>query len=323
MDIKVIKFGGEAMSTPTNQVNISKIIKKTGTKTIVVCSAMGKYGFPYSTDNLKILVEENYVSTKEIARLLSCGETISSIRLSYILNKEGIKAYALSLNELGFICNNNYLDARIIDQNVKKLNELLESYDCLICPGFIGLNNENEVVTLGSNGSDYTAVSIAKNLEIKEIILYKNVNGIFHTPPNVYKQTPLHKNLSYEEMLSLNDIGFNIVMKKAVEEAKESNIKIVVKSYNNESDDYTIISSDSSNQIILGYNVLDKEVKIATFFPCLVKEILEKEFAFKHIFVENEYLSDNLYSFCISKSVNNIVKMVINKQICHPNNKKI
>ena len=50
---------------------------------------------------------------------------------------------------------------------------------------------------------------------------------------------------------------------------------------------------------------------------------LEKEFVFKHIFVENEYLSDNLYSFCISKSVNNIVKMVINKQICHPNNKKI
>ena len=67
------------MSTPTNQVNISKIIREIDTKTIVVCSAMGKYGFPYSTDNLKILVEQNYISNKEIARLLSCGETISSI----------------------------------------------------------------------------------------------------------------------------------------------------------------------------------------------------------------------------------------------------
>ena len=70
---------------------------------IVICSAMGRDGFPYSTSNLNKICLEDYISNKERDRLLANGEIISSIRMSYILNQNKIKSYALSYLELGII----------------------------------------------------------------------------------------------------------------------------------------------------------------------------------------------------------------------------
>ena len=315
MTLNILKFGGDAMSTTSNQIKAANIIKNFQGKTIVVCSAMGRCGFPYSTDNLKMLIEETYISNKEQARLLSCGEIISSIRLSYILNKEGLKTYALSIKELNFNCNNNYLNGLILKQNTKTISSLIDQYNTIICPGFIGLNDSDEIVTLGRNGSDYSAIALAKNLNIDTVYLFKDVEGIYHTPPKIYKQNHLYSHLSYDEMLALNSIEFNIVSKKAVEEAKKSNIKIIIKSFLKSNDNYTLISTNASKDVILGFNIINREVQIATFFPCLVKEILEKEFHKSHIFVENEKIEDQKYVFTISKSVNNIVKSIINEQI--------
>ena len=315
MKINIIKFGGDALSTITNQLKVANIIKSLNDKTIVIVSAMGRAGFPYSTDNLKALIEDKYITPKEKARLISLGEIISSVRLSYILNKEGINAYALSLNELNFICDGDYLNGDIENQDVFKLNELLNKYSCLICPGFSGLNKELETITFGRNSSDYTCACIAKYLGINEITLFKNVDGVYHTPPVVYKKSYPYRYLSYDQMLALCEINFNIVMKKAIIVCKENNITIKVKSYDDLNLEGTIISSKESNDLILGYNILDREVKIATFYPCKVKELLNKSFSKHHIFVTDEIIINNTYSFTISKSVSNLIKKLINDSI--------
>ena len=52
MNIFVMKFGGDCLSTPKNQEKAKEIINSFEGKKIVICSAMGRDGFPYSTSNL-------------------------------------------------------------------------------------------------------------------------------------------------------------------------------------------------------------------------------------------------------------------------------
>ena len=99
MNIFVMKFGGDCLSTPKNQEKAKEIINSFEGKKIVICSAMGRDGFPYSTSNLNKICLDDYISNKERDRLLANGEIISSIRMSYILNQKMIKSYALSYLE--------------------------------------------------------------------------------------------------------------------------------------------------------------------------------------------------------------------------------
>lgn len=61
---------------------------------VTVVSAMGRKGEPYATDTLLSLVnqEESTISKREQDLLLSCGELISAIVFSNMLNENGIKA---------------------------------------------------------------------------------------------------------------------------------------------------------------------------------------------------------------------------------------
>ena len=54
---------------------------------------MGRKGEPYATDTLLSLVnqEESHISNREQDLLLSCGELISAIVFSNMLNENGIK----------------------------------------------------------------------------------------------------------------------------------------------------------------------------------------------------------------------------------------
>ena len=79
---KVLKFGGTSLRDNDSISAVSRIIKKNlNHKLIVIVSAMGRYPEPYATDTLKELVSWQ-LSYDEYSRIVSCGETISSVVLS-------------------------------------------------------------------------------------------------------------------------------------------------------------------------------------------------------------------------------------------------
>lgn len=305
-----MKFGGDCLSTPINQNIVAKIVSSYEGKKIVVCSAMGRDGFPYSTNSLIKLIDNDYVSNKEIDRLISCGEIISSIRLCSVFNSLKIKSYALSNREIGFCCDNNYGNSNVLSIDNSIIKMLLEKYDVLIVPGFIGKSIDDEIITLGRGNSDLTSVLIASSLSLKKVYLYKNVDGVFHTPPNVYKQFLKYDNLCFDEMIALNSIGFNIVSKKALEESKNNNIEIEVRNFLTNKKG-TVINLNRSNDLILGFNIIDKVVIISSFYPSKVRNIVVEELVKKHIFIKNEVIKECEFSFEISKSIMNSVKKVI------------
>lgn len=314
-----MKFGGDSLSTPKNQEIVKNIVSSYNEKILLICSAMGRDGFPYSTNSLIKLIENENVTNKEKDRLLSCGEIISSIKLSNYFNTNKIKSYALSVSEIGIVCDNNYTNGNVIKVDNTKINNLLKKYNVIIIPGFLGMSEENEIITLGRGNSDLTSVLIAKAFNNKKVYLYKNVDGIFHTAPNVYRQFKMFEYISYDELLVLNSIGFEIVSRKAILEAKNNNICIEIRNFSTNIKG-TVVSSKPSNDLILGFNIIDKIIKIATFNIQKTKNIIVKALSTKHIFIRNEVEENNIYSFEINKSMINLAKNIILKVI-NDNNK--
>lgn len=276
-----MKFGGIATSTSKNREKIASIIEKINHKKILlVVSAMGRVGFPYATDTLLELIDSANITIKEENRLLSIGEIISSIVMSNLLNSKKIKAYALSLKEIGL-----YKKDKFVFEN-SAITELFNSYNVLIVPGFIALDNKENVITLKRGGGDLSACILTNFLNCTTTYLFKDVSGVLPFVSQGYNNIKPIKYLSYLEALALTNIGYNIIQKAALIYAKESNLEIVVTNYVNGKIG-TVIGKNELNKHIIGMNFTKNTIKIATLFPELADEQIKKNFSNNHLFFKN------------------------------------
>jgi len=137
MKIIVQKFGGTSVRDEEARNKAKEHIEdalQQGYKAVVVVSAMGRKGEPYATDTLLSLIggAENRLSKRENDLLLSCGEIISSVVFTEMLIKNDIKATALTGAQAGFLTNNDFNQARIIEMDVARLKKELETVDVVV-----------------------------------------------------------------------------------------------------------------------------------------------------------------------------------------------
>ncbi|MBE6132848.1 MAG: hypothetical protein E7180_05625 [Erysipelotrichaceae bacterium] len=308
--MKIIKFGGTSLQTPTLINNAIEIIKSYQDKVVVIISAIGRKGFPYSTDTLIDLLKGSYLSNKEMDRYLSIGETYASLILSNELNKRHINSYSASYREVGFTCDKSYQKGEIVSYQKDKIKQLINKYQVLVIPGFISKSNEGEVITLGRGTSDYSVVLLGKILEQNEVILFKDVDGIYPTIQYPLTKLKNYQNLSYEESLALCNISYEVINKKAILEAREQNIKLIIKNFIL-NDKQTIISSISSERKVLGFNLINNQYLIATFLQNEVKKELDIIFKKNHIFIKNYEIYDDYLAFSFNKSQSLLIRQII------------
>ncbi len=306
--MKIIKFGGTAFQTPKLVNNVVNLIAKEDKPLIVVVSAIGRKGFPFATDTLIESIKEKYFTDVEMDRLLSMGEIYSSLFLSNQLNKNNIKSYALSYLENG-------IELDEINKKVLCLNDLeykkhFKNYDVIVVPGFIGSSPLKEVVTMGRGTSDLSAVLLAVLFKVDKVTLYKEVDGIYPTLFMNLSKINAYENLSYDEVLALIRIGFEPVNKSAIEEAQKENISIEIKNFI-ENGNKTIISKASSKNKIIGFNVENNLIKIATFYIDEIKKELFELLKLYHIYVKEDAEEVNFFSFKVNASQILMVRQII------------
>lgn len=239
MTYKICKFGGTSISNDERCQLALNIVKKMSQndKVIVVISAMGRSGDPYATDTLSSLGNA-YLSEQEKARLLSMGELVSSISFCAKLRAMGLNAYALSFRESGITTDDNYECARVIKMDNSEILKLLEGYDVLIICGFVAMNALGEITTLGRGGSDYTTVLVAKMLNLHEVEIYTDVDGVYDSDPKLNKHAKRYHEITYHHMLALH---CRVLHDQCVEFARLNQIRIHLKGTFS-SEDGTIVS---------------------------------------------------------------------------------
>jgi aspartate kinase len=190
---------------------------------------MGRVGAPYATDTLKSLVSY-HLTKKESDRLISCGEVISSIIMSDFLQQQGIKACAVAPQEVGIKTDQNFSNAMIEKVEITYLLEMLEKYQVIIAPGFLGTTSKGEITTLGRGGSDTSAVALGAALNAVYVDIYSDVEGVMTADPKLVKNARVLEKISYDNLIALAARGAKVIHLKAVELAKKNHVNLRLRS---------------------------------------------------------------------------------------------
>ena len=181
---KVLKFGGTSVGTIERIQHVASIIQKehnTGNEVIVVVSAMS--GKTNELINFSKGISDEF-DKREFDVLLSSGEQVTCALLAGALIKLDMKAKSLLNWQIPILTEGDHLNARIINMNVKKINDYLKDKGDVIIPGFQGISKNGDITTIGRGGSDATAVAVAKIFEADACEIYTDVDGVFSTDPN-------------------------------------------------------------------------------------------------------------------------------------------
>lgn len=257
MDTIVLKFGGSSVADNC-KLNLvaSKIIELYNKKNniVVVVSAQGK-----TTDNLIKEAKElsSNPNKRELDVLLSCGEQITSSKLSILLNELGYKAISLTGWQVGIFTNLTNQEAKIQKIYTGRIEKELKKGNIVIIAGFQGMNENFDITTLGRGGSDTTAVALAATLNSKKCYIYSDVDGIYSADPNKIKKAKKIDKISYEEMIDISNEGAKVLHNRCVEIGEKFNIPIVAKSTFEENDGTIIQNKIKKNSI---KNIVKKEI---------------------------------------------------------------
>lgn len=235
MDIAVIKFGGSSISDDSKLKNAAqKTISflKRGKKVVVVLSAQGK-----TTDHLLKQAKDLAPSPdkRELDMLLSVGEQIACSKFAILLKSWGYQAISLNGWQAGILTNDNYGEATITNVNTSRIWQEFKKNQVVIVTGFQGVNQINDITTLGRNGSDTTAVALAAALQQKICYIFTDVDGVYDKDPLQYTNARKLKYVTYDQMLKLAENGAKVLHDKCVLLAKEKKVQIlVVSSFSNQ-----------------------------------------------------------------------------------------
>jgi len=99
-----------------------------------------------------------------------------------------------------------------------------------VVAGFQGIDQGNNITTLGRGGSDTSAVALAAALKADACHIYTDVDGVYTTDPNICSNARRLDKITYDEMLEMARAGAKVLQSRSVELAKKFNVPIVVKS---------------------------------------------------------------------------------------------
>lgn len=122
---------------------------------------------------------------------------------------------------------------KIIDwgQSSKLLNEWRKSNptEVLVATGFIARDAEGVPVTLGRNGSDFSATSFGRLLNAKEVQIWTDVDGIYTADPRVVEEAVLLDELSYKEAAELAYFGASVLHPDTMSPTFDAGIPISIR----------------------------------------------------------------------------------------------
>jgi aspartate kinase len=216
----VQKYGGSSLATAERVRAAARRVSHTassGRPLVVVVSAMGD-----TTDELIELAYRvaDRPAERELALLLSTGETVSATLMAMALHDLQQPAVSLTGAQAGIRSTRAFLHARITDIHPERIATELRHARVVIVTGFQGVTDDQDITTLGRGASDTTAVALACALSAERCDIYTDVEGIFTADPRVVPTARKLAEIGYEEMLELAQLGARVMHPRAVELAE-------------------------------------------------------------------------------------------------------
>jgi len=264
MALVVQKYGGTSVGDVERIRNVARRVlntKNQGHEVVVVVSAMAG-----ETDKLIRLAKQvtSNPDERETDVLISTGEQVSIALLAIALKDMGADAKSYLGFQIKIATDSAFGKARITGIESEKMLQDLKNGRIVVVAGFQGVDESENITTLGRGGSDTTAVAIAAAVKADVCEIYTDVDGVYTTDPNICSKARKLQKISYDEMLEMASLGAKVLQIRSVEFAKKYNVPIHVRSSFNDNPGTIVCKEDEEMEkvVVSGVTYNKNEAKI-------------------------------------------------------------
>ncbi len=264
MSLLVQKYGGSSVASIERIKQVAAKVaaaKKAGKDVVVVVSAMAG-----ETNRLIALAQEisKFPDEREKDVLIATGEQVTVALLSLALKEIGQPARSYLGHQVRIETDNAYGKARILSIDSTKIVEALKTGEVVVVAGFQGVDEDDNITTLGRGGSDTSAVALAAFLNAEACEIFTDVEGVFSTDPRICPNAKKLGKISYDEMIELASTGAKVLEIRSVEFAKKFAVPVHVRSTFTDVEGTWLVEEDESmNDVLVSGVACDKnEAKI-------------------------------------------------------------
>ncbi len=264
MALVVQKYGGTSVGDIDRIRNVARKVirtKEEGHQVVVVVSAMAG-----ETDKLIRLAQQvtPHPDERELDVLISTGEQVSIALLAMALKSMGCDAKSYLGFQIKIATDSAFGKARITGIESEKMLEDLRNGKVVVVAGFQGVDEAENITTLGRGGSDTTAVAVAAALRADVCEIYTDVDGVYTTDPNICSKARKLSKISYDEMLEMASLGAKVLQIRSVEFAKKYDVPIHVRSSFNDNPGTIVCKEETEMErvVVSGVTYNKNEAKI-------------------------------------------------------------
>ena len=228
MSLIVQKYGGTSMGSPERIREVARRVARfarEGHQLVIVPSAMSG-----ETNRLLALAREINPdpSPRELDVIAATGEQVSIGLLALALQRQGLEARSYTGWQVPILTDAAYTKARILNIEEARMRADLVAGRVVIVAGFQGIDDENNITTLGRGGSDTTGVALAAALGADECQIYTDVDGVYTTDPRIVPEARRLATITFEVMLELASLGSKVLQIRSVEFAGKYKVNLRV-----------------------------------------------------------------------------------------------
>lgn len=217
----VVKYGGSVLMDGDGIRDAAAQVKTeldNGNRVVVVVSALKGV-----TDTL---IEATEAINQNIPRsvqdhIIRLGEEQSTRLFTSALELIGVQAEEYTVDSPGWpiITNDHFGDAEPIMEECRKavelsLKPLLNRGITPVVSGFVGRSQTGMVTTLGRGGTDTTATVLARCLSADELVLVKDVGGVYSADPHLVEGSEILREISTKDAYLLSGNGAKVLHDK-------------------------------------------------------------------------------------------------------------
>ncbi|MEL6656804.1 MAG: aspartate kinase [Bacteroidota bacterium] len=181
-------------------------------------------------------------------QIVSVGELLSTHILAAYLNTVELPTHWLDARDVILtddIFREGWVQWEETEARAKKQAlPLLEQGGFVLTQGFIGSTTENFTITLGREGSDYTAAIFSYCLNAASMSIWKDVPGVLTADPRLFENATKLDRLSYREAIEMTYYGAKVIHQKTIKPLQNKNIPMYVKSFIDPQGAGTLISDE-------------------------------------------------------------------------------
>ena len=251
MALIVQKYGGTSVGMVERIRNVAGRVATTreqGNEVVVVVSAMSG-----ETNRLLNLANQvsSHVDDREIDVLLASGEQVSCALLTLALKDLGQPARSFLGHQVRIATDSVHGRARIKSVDSARVVESLKRDEVVVVAGFQGVDEGDNITTLGRGGSDTSAVAMAAALGASVCEIYTDVDGVYTADPFVCPRARKLDRITYDEMLEMASLGARVLQIRSVELAKKFGVRVHLRSSFNDVEGTWLVEEEQRMDSVL------------------------------------------------------------------------